>query len=256
MKPNSAQLGKRRRNRAKGRTQPPALSMEVRDRLETALGRRFADPALLDRALTHRSANPAGPAEWSSERLEFLGDRVLGLVIADALLERHPLEREGRLALRLNALVQRDACVRRALKLSLDEALLVDPRERDGTGGLKPSILADAMEAVIGAVYLDGGLPAARTFVLSLWKEEFQSAGDPTKDPKSALQEWAQGDGRATPVYISAGRFGPDHAPVFRMQVHIEGELPALGEGPTKQEAEREAARAMLGRLDAVETGP
>jgi ribonuclease-3 len=248
MRPNSSHTGKRRRNRARGATEPPGLAATTRERVEAAIGRRFADPALLDRALTHRSAAPNRP-DWSNERLEFLGDRVLGLVIAEALLERHPLEREGELARRLAALVSRDACAAVAADLGLAELVVVDAAERLTGVASRPSLLADALEALIGAVHLDGGLPAARKLVLALWRERFAGAAAPPKDPKSALQEWAQGAGLAAPLYISGERTGPDHAPEFRVTVAVAGLEPATAAGPSKQDAERAAARLLLARI-------
>ncbi|MBI1341242.1 ribonuclease III [bacterium] len=254
MKPNSSLTGKRRKNRSRGALSPPALERGAREAVEAAIGRRFSDPAGLDRAMTHRSSAAGRPADWSNERLEFLGDRVLGLVVAEALFQRHEGEREGKLALRLNALVNRDVCARVGRAVGLETYVLVDPAERSPEGELKASILADVTEAVIGAVYLDGGYQAARTFVLKAWKAEFAALGrQPAKDPKSELQEWAQAAGKPTPVYAILRRSGPDHAPVFDVEVQVDGLATVSGLGATKQDAERAAARALLDHVAALE---
>lgn len=250
MRPNSSQTGKRKKNRSRGAATPPALAADLREACETALGYRFKTPHLLDRAMTHRSAAQGHAAEWSNERLEFLGDRVLGLVTVEALLERFPGQREGDLAPRLNALVSRDQCGTIAAGLDLGRYLIIDSAERSNGGATRPSLLANAMEAVLGAIYLDGGLAAARKFVARHWKAAMQSVRESPRDPKSALQEWAQGEGFPMPRYNHEKPVGPDHAPVFTAIVRVEGFDPVSGAGASKQDAERAAARAMMAVIE------
>ena len=245
IKPNSSHTGKRRRNRARGEP-APSLTKELRAACEEAIGHKFKDGDLLDRAMTHRSATQGRAVEWSNERLEFLGDRVLGLVIVEALMERFPTSREGDLAPRLNSLVSRETCAIIGAGLGLGKFLIVDRSERSTGGASKPSLLANAVEAVIGAVYTDAGLPAARKFILRHWADKLKAAAEKPRDPKSALQEWAQGQGLPTPSYRHDTRDGPDHAPVFTATVHVEGREAVAGTGASKQDAERSAARALL----------
>lgn len=247
-RPNSSHTGKRRRNRARAEG-PPALAPEQRKGLEEALGYHFKDEKLLDRAMTHRSAAQGHAAEWSNERLEFLGDRILGLVMVETLLERFPKMREGELAPRLNAMVSRETCAVVGASLGLGQFLIVDRSERATGGPEKPSLLANAIEAVIGAIYTDGGLEKSRKFVLKVWKKQLQASPELGRDPKSALQEWTQGEGLSTPVYRHVSREGPDHAPVFTVTVNVPGHEPVPGVGSSKQLAEREAARAMLAAI-------
>lgn len=247
-RPNSSHTGKRRRNRARAE-EPPGLTPEQRDTCETALGHRFKDEALLDRAMTHRSAAQGHAAEWSNERLEFLGDRILALVMVETLMERFPKLREGELAPRLNAMVSRDTCAIVGAELGLGQYLIVDRSERATGGPEKRSLLANAIEAVIGAIYTDAGLEKARKFTLKAWKKLLQASEDMARDPKSALQEWAQGEGLPTPAYRHVSREGPDHAPVFTATVEVDGRAPATGAGNSKQAAEREAARVMLAAM-------
>lgn len=245
-RPNSSNTGKRRRNRARAADVAPSLSSERRDACETAIGHRFKDPRLLDRAMTHRSAAQGRAATWSNERLEFLGDRILGLVIVETLLLRFPDAREGDLAPRLNALVSRDTCAVIGAELGLGNWLIIDGSERSTGGPAKRSLLANAAEAVIGAIYLDAGLKSAEKFILKHWAVLLKASSDKPRDPKSSLQEWAQGEGLATPTYRHDAREGPDHAPLFTATVHVEGHDPIKGSGPSKQIAERTAAKAML----------
>jgi len=247
-RPNSSHTGKRRKNRVRGEG-APALSAEQRAACEEAIGYRFKDEKLLSRAMTHRSAAQGKAAEWSNERLEFLGDRVLGLVIVEALMLRHPNTREGELAPRLNAIVSREACAVVGAALGLGDYLIVDKSERSNGGPAKPSLLANASEAVLGAIYLDGDLKQAEKFVLRHWGDLLKANSEAPRDPKSALQEWAQGEGLATPTYRHDGRTGPDHAPVFTATVLVAGHEPVSASGPSKQQAEREAARLMLATI-------
>ena len=244
-RPNSSNTGKRRRNRARAEG-PPGLDADQREACQDAIGYRFKDPDLLDRAMTHRSATQGRTAEWSNERLEFLGDRVLGLVMVEALMERFPKQREGELAPRLNTLVSRKACAVIGAELGLGRFIIVDQSERSTGGADKPSLLANAIEAIIGAIYTDAGLDRARKVTLKHWHKLLGETTETPRDPKSALQEWAQGAGLPTPVYRQISREGPDHAPVFTVTVLVDGHQPLPGIGSSKQLAEREAARAML----------
>lgn len=250
MRPNSSHTGKRRKNRTRGTTHPPSLSPPMREALEETIGHRFKTPELLDRAMTHRSAAQGHTAEWSNERLEFLGDRVLGLVVAEAMLERFPLAREGELAPRLNSIVSRETCGVVGAALGIGDSLIIDAAERGTGGAAKPSLIANAMEAIAGAIYLDAGFPAAEKFILRHWKPALQAAAIAPRDPKSALQEIVQGQGRPAPVYLHGERTGPDHAPVFTATVVIEGVGDAVGQGATKQEAERAAARTLVEQIE------
>lgn len=241
--------GKRRRNRSRGARTAPALDPAQRDACEEAIGYRFKDATLLDRAMTHRSAVPGGKPEWSNERLEFLGDRVLGLIIARFLIERFPKDREGALAPRLNMLVSREACAEIGAALGLEHFLIVDSADRAAGAASRPSLLSNATEALLGAIYLDGDLKAASKFIQRHWKAALQDAEEVQRDPKSLLQEWAQARNGMTPVYELLDRAGPDHAPTFKVSVTIDGERMHTGEGASKQDAERAAAAAMLEKV-------
>jgi ribonuclease III len=249
MRPNSSHTGKRRRQRARGADKPPTLEPEARELVIAAVGRRFKDPLLLDRAFTHRSAVPGKASEWSNERLEFLGDRVLGLIVAGMLLERHPDAREGELAPRLNALVSREACAVIGEALGFADLVIAEASGPEERRQGRATLVANAVEAVLGAVYLDGGLEAARGFVRRAWASAFAAADNQTRDPKTALQEHVQGRGWPAPSYAHVRLAGPDHAPRFGARVSVGAELGAEGEGGSKQEAERAAARAMLDHL-------
>ncbi len=216
------------------------------DGFEPALGHRFADPALLRQALTHSSGST--DRMRSNERLEFLGDRVLGLVVADMLYERFPDEEEGALARRHAALVQRESLARVSRGIGLPDHLILSMGEAETGGRENDSLLADACEAVIAALYLDGGLDAARDFVHAHWSALMEENPTPPKDAKTALQEWAQGRGKPLPSYREVSREGPDHAPTFTIEVSVEGLDPAIGTGSSKRLAAQAAAEAMLAR--------
>ena len=214
--------------------------------LETRLGHTFKDRDLLRQALTHASVSTVD----SNERQEFLGDRVLGLVIAEQLHHRFPADPEGMMALKLNALVRSEACARAAEKIGLGEFLILANSEAVSGGRRKEAILAGACEAVIAALYLDGGFDVARDFILRNWEEQFAGLGRDMRDAKTALQEWAQAKkGGTAPVYKLLKREGPDHAPRFQVEVSVTGQPPVTGEGSSKREAEQAAARAMLDKL-------
>lgn len=188
----------------------------------------------------------------TNERLEFLGDRVLGLIVAERLHADNPDLEEGGLAVRLNTLVRRDSCARVAEAAGLGSHLIMASSESSSGGRAKGAILAGAAEAVIAALYLDGGLPAAKQFVLRYWDESFAGFALELRDAKTALQEWAQSGAlkdKVQPVYAMTDRSGPDHAPSFIIEVKIPGLDPQTGEGATKRDAEQDAARRMLTRL-------
>ncbi len=215
------------------------------------LAHRFADPGLLRQALTHRSllqGRNRGLA--SNERLEFVGDRVLGLVIAEWLVERFPGEREGGLGRRLAHLVNQETLAAVAGRIGLAEALIVPASEAATGVRRRATVLADACEALIGALYIDGGLAAARDFIRAHWADEVEAVAEAPRDPKTALQEWAQGRGLALPAYRTVSAEGPSHRPRFTVAVTV-GEVSAEATGVTKREAEKAAAAALLARLEA-----
>ena len=216
--------------------------------LETALGYTFASRALLDRALTHASTRTGERPGDDNERLEFLGDRVLGLAIAELLTELDPAASEGALARRFNRLVRRDACARVGRDLRLGGAMRLSASEEESGGRDKDTILADAVEALLAAIFLEAGFQVVRDVVRHLWSPLLQGLPETATDPKSALQEWAQGQGLALPQYVEIAREGPDHAPCFTTEVRITGRKPARGIGANKRAAEQAAATLLLGR--------
>jgi ribonuclease-3 len=207
------------------------------------------DRALIEEALTHPSAASAARPDF--QRLEFLGDRVLMLVIAETLLGRHPAETEGQLAPRLNELVRKETCAAVAAEIGLGAHLRLDQGEARSGGRRRTTILADAMEAVIAAIYLDAGLEAARAAVLRLWGARLEAQGGAAvpREPKSALQEWAEGRGLGKPVYAVVAQSGPDHAPLFTVEVALGTGPAARGAARSKREAEKIAAAALLALL-------
>lgn len=211
------------------------------------LGHRFENEGLLRQALTHASAT--GRKDHDNQRLEFLGDRVLGLAISQALFETDPIAREGQLAPRLNALVRKEACAEIAETVDLGAALMLGRSEMRSGGRRKVALLGDAMEAVIAAVYLDAGFEAAQSLILRLWGDRIKTAKDNTDDPKSSLQEWAQARGLAPPQYTVVSRDGPDHKPVFVVEAVLENNLSALGKATSKKSAQVKAAAALLAGL-------
>ncbi|HEY8127716.1 MAG TPA: ribonuclease III [Hyphomicrobium sp.] len=216
--------------------------------LETKLGYRFKNPELLERALTHASVRGGKVARFDNERLEFIGDRVLGLAIAEALNGQYPDASEGELARRYNRLVRGEACAKVARNIGLGTHLILSDSEADSGGRNKTTILADAAEALLGAVFIDGGFEKARAVVHKLWQDQSEPVPEVAVDAKSALQEWAQGQGLALPRYTVVARKGPDHAPRFTAEVLIAGRAPAQGEGASKRIAEQAAASALLTR--------
>jgi ribonuclease-3 len=215
--------------------------------LEARLGYRFTKRAHLEEALTHAShKSPTGMPD--NERLEFLGDRVLGLVIAEALLDRFPEAREGVLALRLNALVRKETLAALAEEIDLPDMINLARGETLNGSRARGTILSDACEAVIAAVHRDGGFDAARDVVLHLFGTRLTTQDDVPQDAKTALQEWAQARSLPTPRYVVMGRDGPDHEPRFKVSVIVENLSPEEGEGTSKRAAEQAAALALLTR--------
>ena len=215
--------------------------------LQAALGYTFQDLSLLRHPLVHSSATQERLK--SNERMEFLGDRVLGLVLADLLLESYAEEDEGEISYRFTALAQRDALASVAGAVGLAEHLKLSNGEQLTGGRENPGMLADAMEAVICAIYKDGGLEAARTFIHAQWTDMMQENRRPPKDPKTTLQEWAQGRGLGLPEYRVTAQEGPDHQPLFTVEVTLKGQTPMTGEGNNKRAAEQTAAEAMLSAI-------
>ncbi|MBF9044427.1 ribonuclease III [Rhodobacterales bacterium HKCCE4037] len=212
------------------------------------LGHDFSDPALLQRALTHSSLS--SPTRPDNQRLEFLGDRVLGLVMAEAVLAADREASEGTLAPRFNALVRKETCADVAKSIDLGAAMRLGKSEMSAGGRRRVALLGDAMEAVIAAVYLDAGFVAAKDLVLRLWGERIATVEEDARDAKTALQEWAQARGMAPPAYAEISRSGPDHAPVFRIRVTLENGEHAEAEAKAKRQAEQAAAKDLLGRLE------
>ncbi|HYC24501.1 MAG TPA: ribonuclease III [Roseiarcus sp.] len=221
--------------------------------LEAQVGYRFKDVSLVQRALTHLSATattPAGNRLDSYQRLEFLGDRVLGLVVADMLYAAYPEAGEGELSIRLAALVRREACAEVAAAWGVGPHLRLGLGEAQAGGRQKTAILADACESLIGAVFLDGGFAPARALVERAWAPRMRAIAAPERDAKTALQEWTQARALAAPAYDEIERSGPDHAPKFTVQVSVEGFAPAMGTASSKRAAEQAAAKAFISRRE------
>lgn len=212
--------------------------------LEDRVGHRFADRNLLERALTHSSLSGAGARDL--ERLEFLGDRVLGLLTAEELWRRYPDLEEGELAPRLNALVRKETCAKAAIALGLDELVRMSPHEEASGGRRKKAILADACEAFLGALYVDGGLPAARRAFDLFWTPNLEDLSKAHRDAKTTLQEWSQQKRKGPPLYRVISSGGPAHAPAFVVEAVVDGYPPAKGDGRSKRSAQMAAAEAFL----------
>jgi ribonuclease-3 len=236
------------------------MSRKAKDRttLEEKVGYKFADKALLERALTHISALSGGAHNRTAsyQRLEFLGDHVLGLVVSDMLYRAFPRANEGELSRRLADLVRKEACADVARAMDLGPALKLGNSESHAGGRLRTTILGDACEALIGAVFLDGGYEAADALVGRFWKERMLKPLRPLRDPKTMLQEWAQARGLPTPAYRELARTGPHHDPEFRVAVALPDRPPAEGLGSSKRAAEQNAAAAMLDRVGAAMDKP
>ena len=222
---------------------------KAQQELELRIGYSFHNPPLLDHALTHisalvRSKNRAG----SYQRLEFLGDHVLGLVVSEMLFRAFPAAEEGELSRRLADLVRRETCADVARAIDLGVAVKLGPSELNAGGRRRTAILADICEALIGAVFIDGGYSAASTLVERFWHERMLKPKRPLRDAKTRLQEWAQARGMPAPLYRELERSGPDHDPEFRVAVEVADCAPAEGVGRSKRAAEQAAAAAMLAR--------
>jgi ribonuclease-3 len=215
--------------------------------LEARLGHRFADASLAERALTHVSAPTSGRAQ-SYQRLEFLGDRVLGLVVSEMLYEAFPEASEGDLSVRLARLVRRETCAEVAEGWSVGPHVVMGAGEARGGGRNKAAILGDVCEALIGAVFVDSGFESARSLVRRFWEARMRADEAPIQDAKTAVQEWAQARALATPRYSEVERSGPAHLPRFVMQVELDGYAPERGEASSKRAAEQAAAKAFLDR--------
>jgi ribonuclease-3 len=217
--------------------------------LESRIGYRFIEADMLESALTHISALKGARNRASSyQRLEFLGDHVLGLVISDMLYRTFPKADEGELSRRLADLVRKETCAEVARAIDLGAAIRVGASEANAGARSRPAILADVCEALIGAVYLDGGYKAAEGLVERLWEVRLRATAQPLRDPKTVLQEWAQARGLPTPVYREVARSGPDHNPEFRVAVQLPTFGPTEGVARSKRAAEQAAAAAMLVR--------
>lgn len=216
--------------------------------LSGTLGHRFNNPELLVRAVTHASIS--GPQRPDNQRLEFLGDRVLGLVMSEALLSADERASEGQLAPRFNALVRKETCAEIAREIGLGDALKLGRSEMMSGGRRKEALLGDAMEALIAAVYVDAGFEVARAVVLRLWGDRVGRVEKDARDPKTALQEWAQARALPPPRYVELGRSGPDHQPTFDVEVRLETGEAETARANTKRAAEQAAARALLARME------
>lgn len=229
------------------------LRAEAVSALEARIGHAFKNRALLERALTHSSVSEGVPpgihGARDNERLEFLGDRILGLLIADRLCRDFPAANEGQLSSALHALVDKNACARVGEFWGVGPALRLSPGETKSGGRRKAGIIADAVEAILAAVYLDAGLDAANVVFEKGWENELASPPSPSiTNPKSALQEWAQAKGRPLPTYTVTDRSGSDHAPTFTVQVVVQGVEPMSAQGRSRQDAEKASATALLKR--------
>ena len=222
------------------------LSADLQD-FSTRLGHDFDNPDLLIRALTHGSMS--SQTRPDNQRLEFLGDRVLGLVMAQALLAADKGASEGLLAPRFNALVRKETCADVARQIDLGAVLKLGRSEQMSGGRRKEALLGDAMEAVIAAVYLDGGLMAAQSVILTLWGNRIETVEEDARDPKTALQEWAQARKMPPPSYTETARRGPDHAPEFTIEVRLQDGKSASATAKSKRAAEQDAAKVLLGKL-------
>jgi len=215
---------------------------------EGRLGYTFAKPETLLRSVTHSSMS--SPHRDDNQRQEFLGDRVLGLVMAEALLNADVNAAEGLLAPRFNALVRKETCADVARQINLGAVLKLGRSEMKSGGRRKEALLADGMEAVIAAVYQDGGFDAARAMIIRLWGARITNVADDARDPKTALQEWAQGRGEVPPQYVEVDRSGPDHQPVFTIEARLASGPSVAATAGSKRQAEQAAAAALLQKVE------
>ena len=218
------------------------------ERFSKRLGYRFSAPELLIRAVTHPSMST--PNRTNNQRLEFLGDRVLGLVMAEALFKADRTAPEGVLAPRFNALVRKESCAAVAKEIDVGAVLKLGRSEQKSGGRRKEALLGDAMEAIIAAIYLDGGFEAARDVVLTLWGDRVNEVEEDARDPKTALQEWVQARGQKPPSYVVVGRDGPDHQPMFTIEVRLDDGSSEQARAGSKKFAEQEAAKALLAKVE------
>ncbi|WP_171169162.1 ribonuclease III [Ruegeria sp. HKCCA0370] len=225
------------------------LSSEIKA-FQRRLGYEFKNPELLVRALTHGSVSSSTRPD--NQRLEFLGDRVLGLVMATALLEADKKASEGQLAPRFNALVRKEACADVARQIDLGAVLKLGRSEMLSGGRRKQALLGDAMEAVIAAIYRDAGFEAARDVILALWGDRIHKVEADARDAKTSLQEWAQARGQKPPSYVEVKRSGPDHAPIFTIAARLQDGTEAQATAGSKRQAEQAAAKALLEQLSPV----
>ncbi|MGD0722834.1 MAG: ribonuclease III [Roseiarcus sp.] len=226
------------------REKPPLAELEAK------LGYAFRDADLAARALTHLSAQTAGTQGRLGcyERLEFLGDRVLGLAVAQMLYEAYPQASEGELSMRLATLVRRETCAEIAQQWDVGPHIVLGLGEGQAGGRKKIAILSDIAESLIGAVFVEAGFDAARKVVARSWRERMNATLTPERDAKTSMQEWAQARALDAPSYVEVERSGPDHAPRFTIQVSLEGYEPALGSAASKRAAEQAAAQAFMAR--------
>ncbi len=219
--------------------------------LQAKLGYQFKEAVRLEEALTHASLSQGSRKIVNNERLEFLGDRLLNLLVAERLMQLHPDAREGDLSKRLHVLVSRETCARVGGDIGIGPALRLPGGETRRGAREQDTLLADAMEAVIAAIYLDSGLEVLRDVFLPLWDTEISAVQNTGfANPKSALQEWAAARKLPAPAYEVVSREGPDHAPVFTVAVSVKGLEPERAQGRSRQEAEKAAATALLRRED------
>jgi ribonuclease-3 len=244
----TAAPAKKKRTRS-GKARGSKTAGDANAAVEARIGHNFVDPNLLIQAITHVSALKSGRKRGDSyQRLEFLGDHVLGLVVSDMLYHAFPNADEGELSKRLAELVRKESCADVAKSLGLLEDIKLGGVGPAADARLRKSVLGDICEAVIGAIYLDGGHAAAAEFVRRNWTERMHKPRRPLRDPKTVLQEWAQGKGLPTPVYREVERTGPHHDPQFRVAVDLPGLDPAEGVGGSKRAAEKVAASVMIER--------
>jgi ribonuclease-3 len=246
----TSELTAAEKTRAAGAVRPVASKRRSKTvtALENRIGYRFSDLAHLEEALTHISAIAVGGRRSSYQRLEFLGDHVLGLVVSDMLFRAFPRANEGELSRRLAELVRKESCADIARAIDLGAALRLGPSELNSGGRRRTTILADVSEALIGAIFIDGGYEAAKSFIERFWDERMRKPVRPLRDAKTLLQEWAQARGLPTPAYREVQRTGPHHNPEFRVAVALPDMEPAEGMGRSKRAAEQAAAAAMLTR--------
>ncbi len=245
---------KRTRLRAPAKAKKrPTLNAKQRKTLEAAIGYTFKDEALLTRALTHPSLidDYHGGAQFSNQRLEFLGDRVLGLVMAELLITKYPKEREGHLTKLFHTLVSGETCGKVGTGFGLRDYLFFDSSMRNNISGHYDKPVADAVESLIAAIYNDSGLKAAEGFIKRCWV--FDTIDTPPREsenPKTQLSDWCGANQAAYAVYTTLNQDGPPHAPVFTIEASVDGHAAAIATGGNKQEAEKAAAAALLEKLD------